>query len=38
MATHNNERPFACDLCPKRFNYRSVLTSHRKLHLRDPDL
>jgi hypothetical protein len=27
---HENERRFACDLCPRRFGERNALTEHKK--------
>ena len=29
---HGQEKPFACDICDKRFNYKISMLDHKKKH------
>ena len=29
---HNQEKPFACDMCPQRFTHKEHMVKHKKLH------
>jgi hypothetical protein len=37
LNVHATEKPFACDLCDKKFAYQYLLRGHRKNHTRNKD-